>query len=77
MSGFGFNEHEDYAQYAKYLASPATHVSTERIIQCIKLILENQNISCKEGRFVDKLPEIKYMSDEELMKYLIKTSNKS
>ena len=29
------------------------------------------------GRFVDKLPEIKYMSEEELMKYLIKTSNKS
>ena len=25
------------------------------------------------GKFVDKLPEIKYMSEEELMLYLIKT----
>lgn len=25
------------------------------------------------GKFVDKLPEIKYMSEEELMKYLIST----
>lgn len=76
MSSFGFNEHEDYAQYAQCLASPAIPVPTERIIQCMKLIL-NQNISSEEGRFVDKLPEIKYMSEEELMKYLIKTSNKS
>jgi hypothetical protein len=77
MSCFDFNEHEDYAQYAKYLATPAISVSNEKILQCIKRILENQNISCKEGRFEDKLPEIKYMSEDELMKYLIKTSNES
>ena len=77
MSCFGFNEHEDYAGYAQYLATPAIPVPAERILQCIKLILENQNISCKEGRFEDKLPEIKYMSEDELMKYLIKTSNES
>ena len=28
------------------------------------------------GKFVDKLPEIKYMSEEELMQYLIKTKEK-
>lgn len=28
------------------------------------------------GKFVDKLPEIKYMSEEELMLYLIKTHEK-
>lgn len=55
MSCFGFNEHEDYAQYAKYLATPTISVSTE-IIQCMKLILENQNMPCEEGRFIDKLP---------------------
>ena len=76
MSSFGFNEHEDYAQYAQYLASPAIPVPTERIIQCMKLIL-NQNISSEEGRFEDKLPKIKYMSEDELMKYLIKISNES
>lgn len=70
------NEHEDYAGYAQYLVTPAIPVPAERIIQCMKLIL-NQNISSEEGRFEDKLPEIKYMSEDELMKYLIQTSNKS
>ena len=77
MSSFGFNENEDYAGYAQYLATPAIPISTERIMQCMKIILKKQNRSYKEGRFEDKLPEIKYMSEEELMKYLIKTSNKS
>jgi hypothetical protein len=76
MSDFGFNEYEDYARYAQYLATPAIPVPAERIIQCMKLIL-NQNMPNEEGRFEDKLPEIKYMSEDELMKYLIKTSNES
>ena len=73
----GFNEHEEYAQYAKYskyLATPAIPVPTERIIQCMKLIL-NQNISSEKCRFEDKLPEIKYMSKEETMNYLIEVNN--
>ena len=69
------NEHEDYAQYAQYLSTPAISVSTERLLQCTKDIINYCIL--KPGRFVDKLPEIKYMSEEELMKYLIKTSNKS
>lgn len=76
MSDFGFNENEDYARYAQYLANPAIPISTERIMQCMKLILKKQNRSYKEGRFVDKLPEIEYMSEEELMLYLIKTHEK-
>lgn len=76
MSNFGFNEHKDYSQYAKYLATPAIPVPAERIIQCMQLIL-NQNMPSEEGRFEDKLPEIKYMSEDELMKYLIKISNES
>ena len=51
------NEHEDYAQYAQYLATLAIPVSNE------------------ECRFVDKLPEIQYMSDEEIIKYLIEVNN--
>lgn len=70
----GFNEHEEYAQYAKYLATPAILVPTERIIQYMKLIL-NQNISSEKCRFEDKLPEIKYMSEEETMNYLIEVNN--
>lgn len=70
-----FNEHEDYAQYAQYLVSPAIPISTERILQCMKLILKKQNKSSEEGRFEDKLPEIKYMSEEEIMKYLIEVNN--
>lgn len=69
------NEYENYARYAQYLANPAIPVPTERIIQCMKLILENQNMSCEEGRFEDKLPEIKYMSEEETMNYLIEVNN--
>jgi hypothetical protein len=76
MSDFGFNKNKDYAEYAQYLATPAIPVPAERIIQCMKLIL-NQNMPNEEGRFEDKLPEIKYMSEDELMKYLIKTSNES
>lgn len=76
MSDFGFNENEDYARYAQYLANPAIPISTERIMSCVRLILKKQNKSYKEGRFVDKLPEIKYMSEEELMRYLIKTKEK-
>lgn len=75
MSDFGFNENEDYARYAQYLANPAIPVPSERIMQCMKIILKKQNI--KKGRFEDELPEIKYMSEDELMKYLIKTSNES
>lgn len=75
MSDFGFNEYEDYARYAQYLANPAIPISTERIMSCVRLILKKQNI--KKGRFEDELPEIKYMSEDELMKYLIKTSNES
>ena len=77
MSSFGFNEYENYAQYAQYLASPAIPISTERILQCMKLILKKQSKSSEEGRFEDKLPKIKYMSEDELMKYLIKISNES
>lgn len=29
----------------------------------------------EEGIFEDKLPEIKYMSEEEIMKYLIEVNN--
>ena len=68
------NEYEDYAQYAKYLATPAIPVPTERIIQCIKLILK-QNISSEECRFEYKLPKIKYMSEEETINYLIEVNN--
>lgn len=68
------NEHEDYAQYAQYLATSAIPVPAERLLQCIKLIL-NQNISSEEGRFEDKLPKIKYMSEEETMNYLIEVNN--
>lgn len=75
MSDFGFNKYEDYARYAQYLANPAIPISTERIMSCVRLILKKQNI--KKGRFEDELPEIKYMSEDELMKYLIKTSNES
>ena len=71
----GFNEYENYAQYAQYLASPAIPISTERILQCMKLILKKQNKSSEECRFEDKLPEIKYMSEEEIMKYLIEVNN--
>ena len=67
-----FNKYEEYAQY---LANPAIPISTERIMQCMKLILKKQNRSYKEGKFEDKLPEIKYMSDEEIMKYLIEVNN--
>lgn len=76
MSDFGFNENKDYVEYAQYLATPAIPISAERIMQCMKFILKKQNRSYKEGRFVDKLPEIKYMSEEELMLYLIKTHEK-
>lgn len=69
------NEHEEYAQYAQYLSTPAVPVSTEKLLQCTKDIINYCVL--KTGRFEDKLPEIKYMSEEELMKYLIKTSNKS
>lgn len=77
MSSFDFNEHGDYTQYAQYLATPTIPISTERILQCMKLILKKQKKSSEEGRFEDKLPEIKYMSEDELMKYLIKISNES
>ena len=69
------NEYEDYAQYAQYIASPAIPISTERILQCMKLILKKQNKSSKEGRFEDKLPEIEYMSEDETMNYLIEVNN--
>lgn len=67
------NEYEDYARYAQYLANPAIPISTERIMSCVRLILKKQNI--KKGRFEDELPEIKYMSEEETMNYLIEVSN--
>lgn len=69
----GFNEHEDYAQYAQYLATPAIPVSTERLLQCTKDIINHCIL--KTGRFEDKLPEIKYMSEEETMNYLIEVNN--
>ena len=68
------NEHEDYAQYAQYLATPAISVSAERLLQCTKDIINYCVL--KTGRFEDTLPEIKYMSEEETISYLIEVNNK-
>ena len=39
------NGHEDYAQYAQYLSTPAIPVSAERLLQCTKDIITY----CKRG----------------------------